>query len=283
MVLDNCEHLLDASTALITGLLAACPALTLLTTSREPIGVAGEVSWRVPSLSLADEAIELFTRPRPPDQARIPHHRRQHRDGHRDLSRDSTAFRWRSNSPRPACAPCRRPRSSTACTTVPPADRRSPHRSPAPADLARIGGLVARTAVRARTGVVPEAGGVLRRVRSRRRTGCHRRWRGRALSGARPTHPAGRQVARRSPTTVGAATRYRLLETVRQYAQEKLGESREGDVVRARHRDHYTAEAALLDGPDDAEHERRIEWAEAEMDNLRAAFAWSLETIRTPS
>ena len=33
-------------------------------------------------------------------------------------------------------------------------------------------------------------------------------------------------------------TRYRLLETVRQYAQEKLHESREGDEVRARHRDH---------------------------------------------
>ncbi len=33
----------------------------MLATSREAIGVAGEVSWRVPSLSLADEAIELFT------------------------------------------------------------------------------------------------------------------------------------------------------------------------------------------------------------------------------
>ena len=35
--------------------------MTIVATSREPIGVAGEVSWRVPSLSLADEAIELFT------------------------------------------------------------------------------------------------------------------------------------------------------------------------------------------------------------------------------
>ena len=60
VVLDNCEHLLDASTVLIDALLVACPALTLLTTSREPIGVAGEVSWRVPSLSLASEAVELF-------------------------------------------------------------------------------------------------------------------------------------------------------------------------------------------------------------------------------
>ena len=46
-------------------------------------------------------------------------------------------------------------------------------------------------------------------------------------------------------------TRYRLLETVRQYAQEKLHESREGDDVRCRHRDHYTAMAALLDAPAD--------------------------------
>jgi class 3 adenylate cyclase len=61
ILLDNCEHLLDASAELITGLLGSCPSLTLLTTSREPIGVAGEVSWRVPSLSLDDEAIELFS------------------------------------------------------------------------------------------------------------------------------------------------------------------------------------------------------------------------------
>ena len=61
LVLDNCEHLLDARAALVVALLGACPALTVLATSREPIGVAGEVIWRVPSLSLADEAIELFT------------------------------------------------------------------------------------------------------------------------------------------------------------------------------------------------------------------------------
>jgi predicted ATPase len=60
LVLDNCEHLLDASAELAVALLGACPAVTLMATSREPIGVAGEVSWRVPSLSLADEAIELF-------------------------------------------------------------------------------------------------------------------------------------------------------------------------------------------------------------------------------
>jgi predicted ATPase len=46
---------------LTAALLKACPGLTFLATSREPIGVAGEVSWRVPSLSLRDEALELFS------------------------------------------------------------------------------------------------------------------------------------------------------------------------------------------------------------------------------
>jgi hypothetical protein len=73
------------------------------------------------------------------------------------------------------------------------------------------------------------------------------------------------------------ATRYKMLETVRQYAMEKLGESGEGDDVRSRHRDHYLGIAGLLDNPAEASDERRIERVEAEIDNLRAAFAWSLD------
>src|ERR1700722_3862605 len=60
VVLDNCEHLLDATAELVAALVDACPQVRLLATSREPIGVAGELSWRVPSLSLIDEAVELF-------------------------------------------------------------------------------------------------------------------------------------------------------------------------------------------------------------------------------
>jgi class 3 adenylate cyclase len=60
IVLDNCEHLLDACAELLGTLLGAAPRLTVLATSREPVNVAGEVIWQVPSLSLADEAIELF-------------------------------------------------------------------------------------------------------------------------------------------------------------------------------------------------------------------------------
>ena len=73
-------------------------------------------------------------------------------------------------------------------------------------------------------------------------------------------------------------TRYRLLETVRQYAQEKLGESGEAEAVRSRHRDHYTSMAALLDAPARTDYHQRVEQADEEMDNLRSAFGWSIET-----
>jgi len=76
---------------------------------------------------------------------------------------------------------------------------------------------------------------------------------------------------------IGGRTRYRLLETVRQYSLEKLGQSGEADAVRARHRDHYTAIAALLDAPAGTDYEQRLEQANLEIDNLRAAFEWSRE------
>jgi predicted ATPase/DNA-binding XRE family transcriptional regulator len=52
LVLDNCEHLLQACAELADSLLRACPSLHILTTSREPLGIGGETVWRVPSLSV---------------------------------------------------------------------------------------------------------------------------------------------------------------------------------------------------------------------------------------
>jgi predicted ATPase/DNA-binding CsgD family transcriptional regulator len=51
LVLDNCEHLRVASADLAAGLLGSCPGVVILATSRERLGVPGEVTWRVPSLS----------------------------------------------------------------------------------------------------------------------------------------------------------------------------------------------------------------------------------------
>ena len=73
LVLDNCEHLLDACAALAEALLRAGPRLRILATSREALGGTGETVWRVPALSLPDntphhspetllasEAVQLF-------------------------------------------------------------------------------------------------------------------------------------------------------------------------------------------------------------------------------
>jgi predicted ATPase len=50
LVIDNCEHLLDACARLADALLRACPELRVLATSREALGITGELAWRVPSL-----------------------------------------------------------------------------------------------------------------------------------------------------------------------------------------------------------------------------------------
>ncbi len=54
LVLDNCEHLLGATATLCDTLLRSAPQLTILTTSREPLRVSGEVVFRVPSLDIPD-------------------------------------------------------------------------------------------------------------------------------------------------------------------------------------------------------------------------------------
>ena len=74
LVLDNCEHLITACAQLVDQLLTGCQNLKILTTSREALDIVGEIEWRVPSLSLPDsqddfsihglvesESVRLFT------------------------------------------------------------------------------------------------------------------------------------------------------------------------------------------------------------------------------
>jgi predicted ATPase/DNA-binding CsgD family transcriptional regulator len=54
LVLDNCEHLVASCAELVEHLLSVCPKLQVLTTSREELGIFGEVTWHVPSLPFPD-------------------------------------------------------------------------------------------------------------------------------------------------------------------------------------------------------------------------------------
>lgn len=51
LVLDNCEHVIDPAARLVDALLRACPGLRVLATSREPLAIGGERAWLVPSLA----------------------------------------------------------------------------------------------------------------------------------------------------------------------------------------------------------------------------------------
>jgi predicted ATPase/DNA-binding SARP family transcriptional activator len=59
LVVDNCEHVIAASAGLVDRLLRACPGLVVLATSREALRIEGEVVWRVPSLSLPERGRPL--------------------------------------------------------------------------------------------------------------------------------------------------------------------------------------------------------------------------------
>jgi predicted ATPase/class 3 adenylate cyclase/DNA-binding CsgD family transcriptional regulator len=276
VVLDNCEHLLDASAELVIALLGRAPGLTVLATSREAIGVAGEVSWRVPSLSLDGEAIELFT-----DRARLA----------------QTGFTVTDDNAAVVAEICQR------LDGMPLAIELAAARVRALSLVEILDGLHdrfrlltggARTAVRRQQtlrasvdwshALLTEPERILfRRLAVFLGGFDFDAAQAVAASGAVERYQVLDQLTLLVDKSLvvadnsGGRTRYRLPETVRQYALEKLGESAEADSVRSRHRDHYTALAALLDAPAGSDYEQRIEQANIEIDNLRAAFSWSRE------
>src|SRR5271170_1469608 len=276
VVLDNCEHLLDASATLVNELLGAAAGLTLLATSREPIGVAGEISWRVPSLSLTDEAIELFT-----DRAR--HVRPDFAVTDDNAATVGEICRRLDGLPLAIELAAARVRALSLAEILD-----SLH------DRFRLLTGGARTAVRRQQTLrasVDWSHALLtepERVLFRRLAVFVGGFDFDAAQAVGADTDVERyQVLDQLTLLVDKSlvmaddseerTRYRLLETVRQYALEKLGESGEADAVRSRHRDYYTALAAPLDTPGRGDYERRLERAEIEIDNLRAAFGWSRE------
>jgi len=69
IVLDNCEHLIGACAKTADAIVRHCPGVRLLVTSREPLGISGESIYRVPSLSLPDPADPDSADPDPADPA----------------------------------------------------------------------------------------------------------------------------------------------------------------------------------------------------------------------
>ena len=280
IVLDNCEHLLDASAEMIGDILRGCPSVTLLTTSREPIGMPGELTWRVPSLPVETEAVELFT-----ERAR----------------KVRSDFHITDENSAAVAEICRRLDGMPLAIELAAARARALSVTDLLASLHDRFRLLtggSRTSVRRQQtlrasvdwshALLTEPEQILFRRLAAFMGGFD-------LDAAEAVGGGG-DVERyhvldqltllvdKSLVVLESATeptRYRLLETVRQYALEKLGESGEADAVRTRHRDYYAAMAARLDTPADGGHEMRLDQAALEIDNLRAAFQWCRENSDT--
>ena len=242
VVLDNCEHLLDACAALTGTLLGACPRLTILATSREPIGVPGELTWRVPSLSLTDEAVELFV-----DRARLA---RPDFSVTADDAATVSEICGRLDG-----LPLGIELAAAAVRVMSLAEILDGLRN-----RFRLLDRRGRTALRRRQTLgasVDWSHALLsepERVVFRRlavfsggfdldgRAGRRRRRRRAAASRSSIELTLLVDKSLVVAEVAGDRTRFRLLETVRHYAMEKLRESGEADAVRARHRDHYTAD-----------------------------------------
>ncbi|WP_246541015.1 LuxR C-terminal-related transcriptional regulator [Mycobacterium spongiae] len=277
IMLDNCEHLLAAVASLAVDLLGACPASTLLATSREPLGVLGEVAFVVPSLSLADEAVELFA-----DRAR----------------RVRQDFAVTAENEAAVAEICRRLDGMPLAIELAAARVRALSLEEIVTSLddrfrLLTGGLrtvVARQqTLRASVDwshalLTEDERVVLRRLSVF--VGGFDLDAARAVAGSSPieSHQIRDQLALLVDKSLVVAehtaglTRYRLLETVRHYALEKLGESGEADELANRHSDYYTSLASSLIDPAASDFLQRLESAYDEMDNFQSAFGRSLES-----
>jgi len=288
VILDNCEHLVAACAHLTTALLRACPNLRVLATSREALGVTGETTWRVPSLSV-------------PDPQRLPS---------LDRFREYEAVRLFidravASEPQFAVTSSNAPAVAQVCYRL--------DGIPLALELA-----AARIKVLAVEQIAARLDDRFRLLTGGSRTALPRHQTLRAAMDwshdllaqkeravlrrlsvfaggwtleAAEAVCAGKRVKEHemldlltqlvdkslvSAETLGGEVRYRILETIRQYAQDRVVASGEAGVVRTRHRTWYLdlaerAEARMY-GPEQLMWLNRLE---VEHDNLRASLGWS--------
>ena len=282
LVLDNCEHVIDETAKIADDLLRSVPGLTILATSREGLGIGGERLWRVPSLT-GDEmvaAVELFEERgrlvRPdfvvdestreavtqicrrldgiPLAIELATARLKVFTPQQIADRLDDRFRLLTGGSRTAL-----PRQRTLQATMDWSyDLLTEHeRAMLRALSVFYGGFTFEAAERVAVGdLIPdlEVMDLLTRL---------------VESSLVLVDESGQQA------------RYRLLETVRQYALDRLVEEGEADTARLHHAEHFaewssTLEEDLLGG----ESQVLLARCDTEHDNVRAALTWALEADR---
>jgi predicted ATPase/class 3 adenylate cyclase len=278
LVVDNCEHVLAPIARLVSRIVAECPEVSILATSREPLGVPGEQVVRIPSLQRTD-AVHLFLL--------------------RAAAADS-AFDSSGADHDVIAAICDR------VDGIPLAIELAAARTTSLTPTEILDNLDDRLRLLRSSGR-----GGLERHQTLRATMT---WSYRLLSGAErdlfdrmsvfaggfdlgaaEAVGAGDDIERddvidllgelvaKSMVMAEATddgTRYRLLDTLRQYGEERLDAGGSTGLVRGRHLAHYAARVEQLfaewEGPDQlaARAAYRQDW-----DNVRAAHAWSCATL----
>ena len=129
IVLDNCEHLLEACASLADTVLRECPSVRILATSREPLGLSGENVYQVDPLSIPPTGQRSTRcghrvrgghparRSRAAPDSRLRGHRRERRRRRATCATVSTAFRSPSSSPQPGSGRSP-PRRSLSVSTI---------------------------------------------------------------------------------------------------------------------------------------------------------------------
>ena len=265
LVVDGCEHLVDACASVVTTLLSAAPGLRLLVTSRQRLGVPGETVWALPPLEHAEARtlfLERVGERRPgvaaPDAvidricARL--------DG-LPLAIELAASRVGGLSLEEIDARLgerlgllsdvsRRDRHRTMRSTIEwsyallDEDDRAFFRSMAvfegAPDLEAAAAVCAGDALDAISGLID-----------------------RSLL---------------QPRAAGAKTRYAMLDTIREFGREELRRAGEADVMRGRHLAHFVARAeAAFDERLRSGRADKIYDLDADLDDIRAALAWAGE------
>jgi predicted ATPase/DNA-binding CsgD family transcriptional regulator len=295
LLMDNCEHLVEGCAGLADALLRSCPNLKILATSREALGVSGEVVWAVPPLSVPDDG--AATSP----EALLRH----------DAAR---LFVERAKSVAPAFALTKQntPALAHLCRRL--------DGMPLAIELA-----AARMRVMSVNQIAERLDDRFRLLATHSRTTVSRHKTLRATMDWSHDLLADneRVLFRRLSVFAGGFTleaaeqvcagegierddvldllsrlvdkslvvveersgeaRYRLLETVRQYGWEKLEESGEAEVVRRQHASFFLTWAEEMEPkiePNINITDRRLwlERLEIEHDNLRAALRWAQES-----
>ncbi|GFG66717.1 LuxR family transcriptional regulator [Mycobacterium kubicae] len=276
IVLDNCEHLLGAAAAVVDALLSRSPGLRLLATSREPLRTAAEVNWQVPSLPLENEAVALFT-----DRA----------------CQVRPDFTVTDHNVEAITEICRRLDGMPLAIEL------------AAARIRALSAVEIRDSLRDRFELL--TGGARTAVRRQQTLRASVDWSyslltetesvlfrelavfvgsfdlDAALAVCGSTVVQRYQVLDQLTLLVDKSlvladsgadrTRYRMLETIREYAVEKLRESGQLDAVRARHREYYTTLTTRLDTLLRNDFRGCVADVEVNLDNVRAALAYSCE------